>query len=115
MEKSRKQPRSPSPLRPEASWTVDPLSDLVSAQELGAWRRDPTTEKILRYLGRWRGQLVEALAEGMSLNEFAEASAMKTTEFVAKSQILKDILTLEAQDLARFYEISLEEPKEKKK
>lgn len=106
--------RSPRPLlRAETSWTVDPLSDLVSAQELAAWRRDETTEKILRYLSRYRAGLVEALAEGASLNESAEASAMKTTEFVAKAQLLKDLLTLEAKDVARFYELG--EPQDKPK
>jgi hypothetical protein len=82
----------------------------VSATELRAWRTDPTTKKILRYLARYREQLVEALGEGESLVPNVDASAMRTTEFVSKNQILKDLLTLEAKDVADFYGHS--EPKE---
>lgn len=100
-------PKPPKPLRPlpkaEASYAVDPLSDLVSASELRVWRNDATTAKVLRYLGRYRAQLVEKLAEGDSTEPTADATAMRTTEFVSKAQILKDILTLEARDVAEFY------------
>lgn len=96
--------------RAETSWTVDPLSDLVSASELAAWRRDITTQKILRWLSRWREQLKEYMAEGNTIAPGAEATAQLTVESSAKAQILKDLLTLEAKDIARFYE--LEEPKE---
>lgn len=106
---NRKQKR----LQPELSYTVDPLSDLVSGHEMTVWRSNPTTRKIHRYLTRWRSQMVDALSEGFSLNEHADASAMKTTEFVSKAQILKDILTLEAKDIAQFY--GLDEPSEEKK
>jgi hypothetical protein len=95
--------RKLQPLRAEASWTVDPLSDLVSAQELAAWRRDVTTEKVLRYLARFRAQLVEQLAEGASTESTVEATAMRTVEYVSKAQLLKDVLTLEPKDLADFY------------
>lgn len=109
-------PKKPSPrplLRAETSWTVDPLSDLVSAQELAAWRRDETTAKILRWLSRWREQLKEYMAEGNTVAATAEATAQLTVESSAKAQILKDLLTLEAKDIARFYEI--DEPKDKPK
>lgn len=95
----------------EAGYTVDPMSDLVSAQELRVWRSHPTTKKITRYLGRWRAQLVEAMAEGGTTASTAEATAMLTTESVSKAQLLKDVLTLEAKDVADFY--NLAEPQEK--
>lgn len=94
----------------ETSYTADPLSDLVSATELRVWRNHSTTKKIMRYLTRWRGQLVELLAEGESLVPDTNASAMKTTEFVAKAQLLKDLITLEAKDVAAFYQLT--EPKD---
>lgn len=103
--KPRKRSLKALPLA-EASWTVDPLSDLVSASELAVWKRDPTTAKLLRFLSRWRSQMVDGpngLAEGASLSERADTSAMKTTEYVAKAQILRDILTLEGKDIAEFY------------
>lgn len=87
----------------EVSWAVDPLSDLVSATELRAWRNDSTTKKVMRYLARYRQQVLEALGEGQSLEPTAEASAMRTTEFVSKNQLLKDFLALEAKDVADFY------------
>lgn len=99
----------------ETSWTVDPLSDLVTAVELAAWRRDPTTAKVLRFLGRWREQLKEHMAEGGTLEPTAEATAVQTTEASAKAQILKDILTLAPADLASFYGVAeLKDAPEKK-
>lgn len=97
----------------ETSYTVDPLSDLVSATELRIWRNHPTTRKVLRYLSRWRAQMVEAMAEGNTTAPTADATAMLTTESVSKAQLLKDILTLEAKDVADFY--NLNEPEEKPK
>lgn len=97
----------------ESSWTVDPFSDLVSASELRSWRGQATTKKVMRYLERYRQQVLEALGEGNSLVPEVGASAMKTTEFVAKNQMLKDFLTLEARDIADFY--GLDEPSEKEK
>lgn len=102
MPSPRKKPLRPLP-RAEASYTVDPLSDLVSAHELRIWRSDATTQKVLRYLARWRSALVEQLAEGGSTEPSVEATAMSTCEFVSKAQILKDILALEARDVAQFY------------
>lgn len=70
----------------------------------------------MRYLARWRTQMVDGpdgLSEGASLSESAEASAMKTTEYVSKAQVLRDILTLEAKDIAMFY--GLDEPNEEEK
>ena len=100
----------PSPKRKlpkaETSWTVDPLSDLVSARELRVWRNDRTTAKVLRYLARWRALVIEQLAEGESLSSTADASAMKTVEYVAKAQLLKDFLELEAKDIADFYGVA---------
>lgn len=112
-----KQARKLRPLpAAEASWTVDPLSDLVSASELRIWRNHPTSRKILRYLERWRTQLLEQLGEGVSLEADVGASAMRTTEFVAKNQLLRDILALEAKDLAQFYGLAEpKEPEEKKR
>lgn len=110
-------PSPKKPLRPlpkaEASYAVDPLSDLVSAQELRVWRRNSTTAKILRYLTRWRDQLKEHMAEGATLAPTAEATAVLTTEASSKAQILKDLLTLEPKDIAQFY--GLEEPKDEDK
>lgn len=97
----------------EASYTVDPLSDLVSAQELRVWKNQSTTKKVMRYLSRWRAQLVEMMAEGGSTESTAEGTAIRTTEFVAKAQLLRDVLTLEAKDIADFY--VLPEPKEDEK
>lgn len=99
--------------RAESSFTVDPLSDLVSARELRIWRNDATTAKILRYLARWRAQLVEELAEGGSTEPSVEATAMSTCEYVSKAQLLKDILALEAKDVAEFY--GLGEPQDGEK
>lgn len=86
------------------------MSDLVTAQELAAWRKNRTTKRVLAYLSAWREQLKNRLAEGESLFPTADASAMKTTEMVSKAQLLEDILNLEASDIAAFY--GLEEPKE---
>ena len=94
------------------SWEVDPLSDLVTATELRNWRNSRTTKKVLRYLARWRASVVESLAEGDSLLADTGASAMKTSEYVAKCQVIKDILGLEAKDIAAFYQ--LPEPKDEK-
>lgn len=106
---SKQDSRRPLP-RAEASYAVDPLSDLVSASELRVWRNQRTTKKVLRYLARWRAQLVEMLADGQSTEPTCDATAMRTTEFVAKALLLKDFLALEAKDIAEFY--GLEEPKE---
>lgn len=102
MPRAKQKPLRPLP-KAEASYTVDPLSDLVSARELRIWRNDATTQKILRYLARWRSALVEQLADGGSTEPSIEATAMSTCEFVSKAQLLKDILTLEAKDVAQFY------------
>jgi hypothetical protein len=100
--------------RVEASYTVDPLSDLVSATELrDLARNDETTKKVMRYLSRYREQMVEAMAEGGTTAGTAEATAMLTTESVSKSQMLKDVLTLEAKDIASFY--NLDEPNDGEK
>lgn len=99
----------------EAGWAVDPLSDLVSTVELRIWRNDHTTQKVLRYLGRYRAQLVEHLAEGASTEPTVDATAMRTTEFVSKAQLLKDILTLEARDVSEFYGLVEPAAPEKKK
>lgn len=109
-QQQRKKRLRPLP-KAETSFTVDPLSDLVSATELRLWRGDATTKKVMRYLDRWRGQLLEALGEGGSIEPAAEATAMRTTEFVSKNQMLKDILTISAADIAEFY--GLAEPVEK--
>ena len=109
--KQRKSPRALP--RAETSWTVDPLSDLVSAQELRVWRSDPTTAKVLRYLGRWREQLKEYMAEGGTLGPTVEQIAIGTLEASAKAQLLKDLITLEARDIASFY--GLGEPQDKAK
>jgi hypothetical protein len=58
---------------------------------------------VLRYLEAWREAVVQQLAEGASLVPQADASAMKTSEMVAKAQLIKDILALEARDIANFY------------
>lgn len=89
--------------KPRPAEPVDPLSDLVSASELRAWRNDITTQKILRYLTRWRGQVLEYMGDGGTIAERAETTATLTVEASAKAQILKDIVELEAVDLARFY------------
>lgn len=99
--------------KPRPSQPADPLSDLVTASELRAWRNDITTQKILRYLTRWRGQVLEYMGDGGTIAERAEATATLTVEASAKAQILKDIVELEAVDLARFY--GLEEPNERAK
>lgn len=93
--------------------TVDPLSDLVSASELRAWRNDFTTRKVLAYLARWRAQVLEYMGDGGTIAERAETTATLTVEASAKAQILKDIVELEAADIARFY--GLDEPQEKAK
>lgn len=102
------------PLRPlpvaEASYTVDPLSDLVSATELRIWRANGTTRKVLRYLARWRDRLKEHMAEGATLAPSAEATAVLTVEASSKAQLLKDLLELEATDIAGFY--GLDEPQD---
>lgn len=101
--------------RAESSWTVDPLSDLVSASELRAWKRDHTTAKILRYLTRWRESLKEHMAEGATLAPTAESTAVLTVEASSKAQLLKDILTLEAKDVAEFYGLGEPQDAEQKK
>ena len=58
---------------------------------------------MLDYLREWRARVVEQLAEGSSLVPAADASAMKTTEYVAKAQLLKDLLEVQAKDIADFY------------
>lgn len=91
---------------------MDPLSDLVTAAELRAWRNNRTTKKLLRFLARWRAELVESLAEGDSIADGSiEATALKTKEAVSKAQLLKDIVELEAKDVADFY--NLDEPEDK--
>lgn len=85
---------------------------LITAIELKLWREDETTQKILRYLEAWRERTKEALAEGTYLQPSVEASAMKTTEAVAKCQLIADILNLRPRDIAAFY--GLDEPREEK-
>lgn len=97
------QERSAGLPKAETGWTVDPLSDLVSAQELSAWRRDVTTGKVLRYLARFRAQLVEHIADGDTTGRTAEETAQLTAEAVGKAVLLKEILSLEAKDIAQFY------------
>lgn len=113
------QQRKPSRRKPPSQPAPDPLSVLVSASELRAWRQDDTTEKVLRYLAAWRGQLKEFIAEGNTLFGSCEASALKTTEAVAKAQILLDILELTPDAIASFYGLKtlVEEgqPEQKKK
>lgn len=94
----------------ESSYTADPLSDLVSATELRIWRNDPTSAKILRFLSRWRSQLGEHMLDGGTLAPTADATSVLTVEASSKAQILKDILTLEAKDVAQFY--GLDEPQD---
>lgn len=103
----RQKPQRP----PQPEWSVDPLSDLVSAQELAIWRRDSTTGKVMRYLSRFRSQLLEHMGDGGTTAATAEATAILTAEAVTQAQLIKEILTLEAKDLAVFY--GLEEPAEK--
>jgi phage gp46-like protein len=91
-------------------WAADPKSDLITATELHHWKRNRTTQKIMRYLSRYRAQLVESLAEGDSTSESVEATAMKTAEYVSKAQMLKDIATLAPEDIAQFY--GLETPQD---
>lgn len=98
----------------ETAYTVDPLSDLVSATELRVWRSHPTTAKVLRYLKRWRAQVVEQLADGGSTEPTSDATAMRTVEFVSKAQMLKDLLDLEAKDVAEFYNLAEPQDEEKK-
>lgn len=101
--------------RVETSWTVDPLSDLVSAQELAIWRRNHTTAKILRYLGRWREQVIEGMAEGSTTASTSDQTAMLTSEAVSKAVLLKELLTLAPKDIADFYGLAepQDQPKEK--
>lgn len=110
---SKKQPRKQRRQLPlpevKPSFAVDPLSDLVSATELRIWRSQPTTQKVLRYLTRWRGVLVEQLAEGGSTAPSCEATALSTAEYVAKAQLLKDVITLEPKDVADFYGLAAPE------
>lgn len=87
----------------------------MSASELRAWRSDPTTQKVLRYLARFRAQVVEQLAEGGSTEPTTEATAMRTVEFVSKAQLLKDLTTLEAKDVADFYGLPVPGDAEDKK
>lgn len=107
-----KQKQKPLP-RPETSYTVDPLSDLVSATELRVWRNHPTTAKVMRYLTRYRSQMVEAMAEGSTTTPDCDATAMLTAECVSKAVLLKEITTLEAKDIAHFYDLG--EPKDEEK
>lgn len=100
--------------KPETSYTVDPLSDLVSATELRVWKSHPTTRKVLRYLGRWRAQVLEYMGEGGTLAERAETTATLTVEASAKAQMLKDIIALEAKDVAAFYQLDEPQDGEKK-
>lgn len=112
MQSQQERKQRPLP-QAETGYTVDPLSDLVSATELRIWRNDPTTRKLLRYLTRWREQLKEHIADGGTLHESVDVTAIETTEASAKAQLLKDILTLEAVDVAQFY--GLGEPNEGEK
>lgn len=109
MAKPQRKPLRPLPVA-EASYTVDPLSDLVSATELRIWRNGGTTKKILRYLSRYRGQVLEYMGEGGTIAASADATSVQTVEASAKAQILKDIVNLEAKDVASFY--GLDEPQE---
>jgi hypothetical protein len=92
---------------------VDPQSDLVSGTEMSIWKRDQTTQKILRYLTRWREQVKEHMADGNTIDERAETTSVLTVEASAKAQVIKDILTLAPKDIAEFY--GLAEPQEQKK
>lgn len=105
---NRKQQRQP--LKVDPSWAVDPESDLVSASELRAWRNDITTQKVLRYLARYRGQVLEYMGEGGTIAQTSDATAVQTTEASAKAQILKDLIELAPADIASFY--GLGEPAE---
>lgn len=108
------QPRKNQPPRQvETTYTVDPLSDLVSATELRVWRGNPTTAKILRYLKRWREQVKEYMGEGGTIAATSDATAVQTVEASSKVQILGEIVTLEAKDIAEFY--NLDEPKDEEK
>lgn len=93
------------PLRKaETSYTVDPLSDLVSATELRIWKNDATTQKILRFLARWREQVKEYMGEGGTIAATSDATAAQTVEASSKVQILGDIIGLDAKAIAGFYE-----------
>lgn len=93
------------PLRKaETSYTVDPLSDLVSATELRIWKSDATTQKILRFLARWREQVKEYMGEGGTIAATSDATAAQTVEASSKVQILGDIIGLDAKAIASFYE-----------
>ena len=74
-----------------------------TAEQLAAWKQDPVTEQVLSYLRAWRGQLLEYLGEGGTTAWSIEATALRTAEAVSKAQMLKDILRLKAEDIAKFY------------
>lgn len=111
MRKSQQQKNRPL-RKAESAWSVDPLSDLVSASELAAWRRDLTTQKILRYLNRWREQVKEYMGEGGTIATTTDATAAQTVEASSKVQILGDIINLDAKAIADFYELG--EPQDEK-
>lgn len=113
MRKSQQKQR-PLP-RVETAYTVDPLSDLVSATELRVWRANPTTAKILRYLKRWREQVKEYMGEGGTIAATSDATAAQTVEASSKVQILGDIITLDARAVADFYELAVPSDEAKKK
>lgn len=58
---------------------------------------------MLRYFERWRASVLEMLGEGASIHRTADETAISTVEYSAKVQLLKDILTFEAKDIADFY------------
>lgn len=101
--KQQKQRLRPLP-RAESSYTIDPLSDLVSATELRIWKNDATTQKVLRFLTRWREQVKEYMGEGGTIATTSDATAAQTVEASSKVQILGDIIGLDAKAIATFYE-----------
>lgn len=65
----------------------------------------------MAYLQAVRQALLESMGNGDSMTAEIGSSAMRTADYVARAQILDDLLKLEAKDVADFYGLS--EPKEK--
>ncbi len=71
----------------------------LSKEELGAWKHNPLTAKVLKSISKYRQELQESMGKGCSLDlNSLEKTGLKTAKFQGVCEGLSAILDMKGMD-----------------
>lgn len=73
--------------------------DLLTAEALSAWKRDPVSQMFLRVLVAWRDELMQQWARGRFSGDTPQATAEANANALGQVDLLQRMLAIDADQI----------------